>query len=144
MKATANLKDKTWSIDQTSIQKRDLRLEISFFTNGSIVEFKNLSFGVLITKGDQVGIEEEFPKNGAVYVATDQDWLERVDIFVDEENQDYQLKVWAINNGEYFEDTFILHSEQSSDIPIELGGSGEQVVSTKEELDAWHLKQESK
>lgn len=141
MRATADLRNKTWTLDTTSIQKRDLSLELSFFTNGNIVEFKDLSFGVVISRGDTIGLEEDFPKNGMVYLATDQEWLEIVRIFVDKEDQDYELKLWARNDGEYFEQTFTIYSEPTSDLPPAYGGTGTPIRdwSSEEEYLEWQV-----
>ena len=111
MKATADLTTNTWTIDGDSVQNRDLMLYIAFSSGSDLVQFDDLSFGVLITKGEEVGLEEEFPKNETVYVQTDQEWLEHIRLFFDLEDQHYELKLWARNGGEYFEDTFVIYSE---------------------------------
>lgn len=111
MIATADLTTSTWTLDENSVQNRDLMLYISFVSGSDLVEFDDLSFGIKITKGEEIGLEDEFPKNGTTYIQTDQEWLEHIRIFFDLEDQNYEIKLWANNGGEYFENTFTVYSE---------------------------------
>jgi hypothetical protein len=102
MKAICDLKNKTWTVD-TEVPGI---IFIGFVDGNETVVFDNLSFGVIVKDEEENVFEDSFPKNDVVYISTDQEDVEFVNIFNLELGKEYSYTLWAKNAGKEITHTF--------------------------------------
>lgn len=105
---TTDIASKTWSIDEEELGYSFIEIKFGFRDNNSLpVIFNNLSFGYQLNLDSEKISEDSRPLPGISYVSTDQNFIELFTVSELLIGKEYSLNVWAENNGERWENTFI-------------------------------------
>jgi hypothetical protein len=96
---TYNITQQTWDFREVDLQAVEgSTLEFVFVSKDKMTYFTDLKFGAALYHGDEVVVNENFPKGDTGYECADSNRLVDIRVnFLIEEN--YTLKVWASNNG---------------------------------------------
>lgn len=103
-----NLSTQHWTIEEVDISSRYVDVFFGFEDNKSPVEFTNLSFGIVLQQNNSIVYHMTFPKVGIVYKSTDLDFIEIFRIESLERNAEYNVTLWANNDGVNAETTYVL------------------------------------
>lgn len=70
------------------------------FTDGenSLVEFDNLSYGIKVSEGSEVVLDNKYPDEDETVIYTDQEWTKAVEVMLNP-GTEYSVSVWAENGG---------------------------------------------
>ena len=111
MKVILDIGNGFWSFDKQELAKRyrdNDDLIFDFVKNSNAyVEFKSLSFGFFLKLNKEVVYQESFPKDSIVYYSTDQEYLESVKVEDIKADKEYELSVWAVNDGIEYSEIFV-------------------------------------
>jgi len=102
--ATDHLETSNWEVIFEELQPNYADLFIGFTDDAPVVEFKDLKFKYELRQNDNIKKYGVFPPPNTRYVRTDQSYIvvERLNLKAETE---YELYLWAENNGETFETT---------------------------------------
>ena len=102
--ATDHLETQNWEVTFDNLAPTYADLLIGFTDKSPVIEFKNLRFKYELRQNFDVKQSGVFPPSGIKYVNTDQSYIvaERLNMEMETE---YELYLWAENNGQSFEKT---------------------------------------
>ena len=103
-----NLSTQQWTIEEVDISSRYVDIFFGFEDIISPIEFSNLSFGIVFQKDNNIVYHTTFPKVGVVYKSTELDFIETFRIESLERDSEYNLTIWANNDGINTETTYVL------------------------------------
>ena len=103
--ATDNFKTGNWSLDTSEIGPTTNDLFITFTEEAPIITFKDLKFGYELKEDGNIKQYNIYPRGGARYKRSDQEYLEVVRLNT-KADESYILFLWAENDGQRFEKEF--------------------------------------
>ena len=105
-----NLSTRQWTIEEVDISSRCIDVFFGFADTILPIEFNNLSFGIVFQKDNNIVYHTAFPKVGVVYKSTDLDFIETLRVETLERNSEYNVTLWANNDGVNTEITYVLNT----------------------------------
>jgi hypothetical protein len=108
----ADILEKSWYMPYGDTSEyQDDCIEIGFIKDNSSsdIYFTDLSFGYDLELPSGEIFSDSFPKNNLVYISSSQELLDRSMCPTLNQNEVFQIKVWAKNDDQYWEDTFIIY-----------------------------------
>lgn len=104
IKATDHFETQNWEVTFEDLAPNYADLFIGFTDDAPVVEFKDLQFKFELKQGETVKQHATYPPPNTRYVRTDQPYVVVERLLLQPENE-YDLYLWAENNGESFETT---------------------------------------
>ena len=102
--ATDHFETSNWEVTFDNLAPNYADLFIGFTDNAPVVEFKDLKFSFELCQDGEVVAGKTYPPANTKYVRSDQTYLvvERLSLSME---TDYELYLWAENDGQSFEKT---------------------------------------
>lgn len=102
-----NLDTREWAIEETGVFSNYLDICIGFQSKDSPVQFKDLSFGLILHKDSSIVYHTSFPKVNSSYKSTTSEFVETFRIEKLDKNSQYNVTVWANNDNLQSQTTYV-------------------------------------
>lgn len=110
LKIKLNLSTRQWITEEVDISADYIDILFGFIDRTPLIEFKNLSFGLILLKDNSIIHHATFPRVGSTYKSTNSEFVELIRVESLLGNARYDLMLWVDNDQVRAETTYVLNT----------------------------------